>query len=170
MTLPDGLSNISSFLFKDCSKLTSVTLPSEISGIGESAFNDCSGLTAITIPDSVSVIGKSAFSGCSKITSIVIPDKVKDINANAFSNCTELTTVTIPNILNQEPNYNQKVGYSIGDSIFDGCAKLTSITYNGTKENWDTLKKHNLWSYNAGNFTLTCSDGTKLDKNGIVIN
>jgi len=44
-------------------KSTSITIPEGVTSIGEYAFRDCSGLTSITIPNSVTSIGSNAFSG-----------------------------------------------------------------------------------------------------------
>ena len=49
-----------------CSALTTVTLPDSLTAIGGWAFRDCShcSLTAVTLPDSLTSIGDYAFRGC----------------------------------------------------------------------------------------------------------
>jgi hypothetical protein len=108
---------------------TSVVIPDGVTSIGKEAFWHCSSLTSVTIPNSVTNIGRSAFCGCS-FTSITIPNGVTSIGEYAFSDCSSLTSVTIPNSVT-----------NIGDYIFDNCTSLVSITFEGTKEEWDAIDK-----------------------------
>ena len=141
-----AVTSISSWAFKGCTGLTSVTIPEGVTSIGYLAFFDCTGLTSITIPDSVTSIDGSAFSGCTKlsynaydnakylgnaqnpyvalikasdtsITSCTIHADTKVICGSAFSGCPSLTSVTIPDSVR-----------SIDDSAFSGCTGLTSVT------------------------------------------
>ncbi len=41
---------IPSYIFLDCTCLTSITLPNSVTSIGYEAFRGCSGLTSVTIP------------------------------------------------------------------------------------------------------------------------
>lgn len=66
----------------------------------------------------------------------------------AFYGCVGLTSITIPNSV-----------MSIGEQAFSGCTSLTSIQYNGTKEQWETIFKRDNWSSDTGNFVVHCSDG-----------
>ena len=43
---------------------TSVTIPNSVTSIGNYAFRDCSGLTSVSIPNSVTSIGNGAFQNC----------------------------------------------------------------------------------------------------------
>ncbi len=116
VSLPEGLSNIGTYTFYECSSLASITIPDSVTSIGDSAFFDCGSLTRITIPESVTNIGESAFSWCSSLTSITIPDGVTSINFGTFSGCSNLTSITIPDGVT-----------SIGGSAFSRCSSLTSI-------------------------------------------
>lgn len=62
---------IPSYIFKQCSVLTTVIIPNSVTSIGYSAFQGCSGLTSVTIPNNVTFIGGLAFQFCSGLTSIV---------------------------------------------------------------------------------------------------
>ena len=149
--------------FKDCRNLTSITIPNSVTSIGEEVFDGCDKLTSIIIeegnekydsrencnaiietetntliigchttiiPDGVTSIGEKAFYDCEKLTSIKIPNGVTTIESFAFCGCRKLTDVTIPNSVE-----------SIGTQAFDFCYSLTAINYEGTKAQWEKIKK-----------------------------
>ena len=116
-TIPDGVTSIGNYAFRDCTSLTSITLPDSVTSIGDAAFENCASLTSITIPDGVTSIGGSAFKYCTSLTSITIPGSVTSIGMQAFSGCTSLTSITIVDRVT-----------SIGDYAFEDCTSLTSIT------------------------------------------
>ena len=96
LTLPAGITEISSYAFSSCSGLTSLTLPAGITSIGDDAFYGCSGLTSITIPNGVTQIDKNAFGGCTGLTSLTLPANIKRIGESAFKNCSGLTSLNLP--------------------------------------------------------------------------
>ena len=53
VSLPDGLTSIGDYAFRQCSSLTSVTIPNSVTYIGDTAFLGCSGISSITIPGNV---------------------------------------------------------------------------------------------------------------------
>ena len=117
ITIPNGVTSIGNYTFKNCSGLTSITIPNGVTSIGNYTFLGCSGLTSITIPNGVTSIGNYTFQGCSGLTSITIPYGVTSIGEWAFSDCSSLTSVTIPN----------SVKY-IFECAFRACSALTSVT------------------------------------------
>jgi hypothetical protein len=147
--LPTGVKSIGDSAFQSCSVLESVNIPDGITEIGYSTFSSCEALTSISIPESVTSIGESAFFYCVSLASIEIPEGVTTIGYNAFALCTSLTSVTIPSsvtdiegdstggafyyctglksvTINMNPN-----GTKIGDSAFNYCDALTTVTFNG---------------------------------------
>ena len=78
-------------------KKTVYTIPDSVTSIVEYAFKDCSRLTSVTIPDSVTRMVNSAFEGCSRLTSVTIPSGVTSISARAFYNCDRLERIIIEN-------------------------------------------------------------------------
>ena len=117
LVIPNSVTTIGSFVFENCSGLSSVTIPNSVTSIGFCAFNGCSGLTSLTIPNSVTSIGGAAFQDCYGLTSVTIPNSVTSIEGGAFLECTGLTSVTIPNSVT-----------SLGGYAFHGCTGLTSVT------------------------------------------
>ena len=49
--------------------------------------------------------------------------------------------------------------YDIYRYAFKGCTSLTSITYSGTKEQWNRIEKGYGWAYDTGYFVVHCTDG-----------
>ena len=90
--LDEGIRNIGSWVFYNCTGLTEITLPSSLISIDAYAFNDCKGLTEIVIPDNVTDIGTFAFGSCSGITAVTMPGSVQSIESGAFG-CANLTDV-----------------------------------------------------------------------------
>jgi hypothetical protein len=73
-------------------KLTSITLPNSITSIGSYAFRECFKLTSITLPNSVTTIGDWAFARCHSLTSISVPDGCS-IGEGAFEDCPAAITI-----------------------------------------------------------------------------
>ena len=82
-----------SYVFSECTNLTTVIMQEGLKGIGTGWFSGCSNLTSVTIPRSVKTIRACAFENCASLKSIVIPRNVTDIGSYVFSGCTNLTEV-----------------------------------------------------------------------------
>ena len=117
LTIPSGVTSISTAAFSGCSGLTSLTIPSSVTSIGTHAFMGCSGLTSLTIPSGITSIGAYTFAECSGLTSLTIPSSVTSIDNFAFAYCRELISLTIPSSVT-----------SIGIEAFAECSGLTSLT------------------------------------------
>ena len=68
------------------------------------------------------------------------------IVANAFVGCSGLKNLTIAATVT-----------GIGDYAFDGCSDLT-ITFNGTRAQWDAMEKSENWATGCNGLTVRCSD------------
>ena len=151
-TIPNGVINIQSMAFWECSLLTGVTIPNSVTSIGERAFKACNSLTSIDIPNSVISIESGALTGCSNLTAINIAENnqlYSSVDGVLFNkNKTILMqyprgktgNYTIPNSVTNIGGYafGQCDGLtslnipnnviSIDASAFDGCGNLISVT------------------------------------------
>ena len=93
------------------------TIPNSVTHIQWYAFRNISSLTTITISDCVRSIGDSAFYGCSNLTTVTISDKIEYIDAYAFYSCNKLKSVycmaTEPPRLGDKAFYNNAYGRKI---------------------------------------------------------
>ncbi|MCR4646076.1 MAG: leucine-rich repeat protein [Oscillospiraceae bacterium] len=87
-------------LFKGCTALTDVTIPEGVSNISSGAFEGCTALKEIKLPESLSSISDEAFRGCTSLDNIVIPENFYTFGAYAFADCTSLTHIEFNNKMN----------------------------------------------------------------------
>jgi len=127
---------------------SSYTIHPDTRVIASRAFYNCASLTSIIIPDNVVTIGSFAFDGCISLTSITIGNGINTIDDSAFHDCRSLTSVTIGNGVNY-----------ISYRVFNNCKSLTEIHFNGTKEQWNAIRKQRTWDDRTGNYTIYCTDG-----------
>lgn len=131
VTIENGVTNIGSYAFRNCSGLTSVTIPDGVTNIGNSAFYNCSSLERVYITDIAAWCNIDFKSNSSNplcyaynfylngnlVTDLEIPSSVTSIGNYAFFWCSSLESVTIPDSVT-----------SIGDFAFSGCGSIASIT------------------------------------------
>ena len=72
LVLPEGITEIGTLVFADCSGLKCISIPNSMKVIGDSVFSDCTGLARIGIPNSVTEIGDYVFSGCTCLTELTV--------------------------------------------------------------------------------------------------
>jgi hypothetical protein len=120
--IEDGVENIGTNAFENCSNLESVTIGNGVKSIEMHAFSNCAGLATvefaegskletigmrafsvaglanINIPASVTSIGDSGFSLCSKLATVVFAEgsMLKTIGEDAFFYCGQLSSINIP--------------------------------------------------------------------------
>lgn len=130
VTIPDSVTFISDSAFAYCSSLTNISIPNSVTAIGSFAFEGCTKLESITLPSSLLTISEFLFYDCSQLTTIHIPDSVSSIRQYAFYNCGKLETIRIPVSVT-----------SIGSYAFDDCPSSMTVTYSGSKKQWDAITK-----------------------------
>lgn len=135
VTIPDSVTSIHDSAFAYCSSLTNISIPNSVTAIGSFAFEGCTKLESVTLPSSLLTISEFLFYDCSQLTTIHIPDSVSSIRTYAFYNCGKLETIRIPVSVT-----------SIGSYAFDDCPSSMTVTYSGSKKQWDAITKG---SYNG---------------------
>lgn len=125
--LRDGTIGIADWAFQQFTGLASVTIPNSVITIGDEAFLACSGLTSIDIPNSVTSIGFEVFAQCPALTSISVAsgNPIYDSRNNCNAIIETANNKLIAGCMNSViPNTVTR----IGNSAFQGCSGLTSIT------------------------------------------
>ena len=184
LILPNGVTHISPKAFYDYDYLTSVIIPDSVTEIGDSAFYGCIGLKSVTLGNGITTIKKYAFVSCNiksvyimdigawcnitglnylmgyrlndiklylqnqLVTELILPETVTSIQNSAFWHCNELTSITLPS------------GITSIKSMAFGCNNLTTITFNGTIEQWNAIEKEQHWNHGVPATEVVCSDGT----------
>lgn len=128
VTIPDSVTAILDRAFANCFQLTNISIPNSVTSIDFSAFEHCTSLKSITLPSSLRNISMFLFHNCSQLTTIQIPDSVLSIQDYAFGNCTRLETIRIPVSVT-----------SIGNLAFAGCPNSMTVTYSGSKKQWNKI-------------------------------
>lgn len=148
ITIPNSVSRINAYAFANCESLEEILIPDSVVRLDDGVFCDCFKLKYIRIGDSVEEIGSLAFAGCENLTHVTVGKSVKTIYDQAFYNCTKLTNITIPTSVTR-----------IGSSVFAWCDSLHEVTYEGTREQWEKIKKTDHWNSNSALKTVKCVDG-----------
>ena len=100
IVLPNSITSLGWFCFKNCSSLKSITLPDGITSLSNNCFEGCSGLTFITLPDNITSLGHDCFLGCSSLKSITLHDNITFLGRSCFSGCSSLKSITLPESIN----------------------------------------------------------------------
>ncbi len=162
--IPYGITRISGgTTFYGRVNLISITVPKSVTYIESSAFCGCNNLTSMTIPfvgvsrdnSTYSYFGVIFGSDGHYTNDDYVPASLKtvtitdgtQIRKEAFYGCNYLESITIPISLE-----------SIGENAFSGCTNLTSITYEGTTSQWDSITKGKNWDESTGSYTIHCNN------------
>lgn len=136
--LPDGLTSIGKYAFKNCGKITDVTLPRGLRSIGFEAFSGCTALKdmhysgdlaswcAIDFDCSPLESVERFYVNGAIVTEVVIPAGVTELRVGAFSKCAAFTSMVIPAGVT-----------SIEENALGGCSGLEylSIPFVGVNNN-----------------------------------
>jgi serine/threonine protein kinase len=138
IAIPDGVSSIGGWAFRNCASLTKVTIPKSVISIGSKAFQRTPKLIEITVdaanPAYSSEDGivfnkeKTSLVFCpgGKGGNYLIPKSVSSIADFAFVECT-LTGVTIP------------AGITLIGNQFSGSSDLTEVAVDGANPAFSTM-------------------------------
>jgi len=140
VVIPNGVTSINAYTFKNCENLIVVKISDSVVSLGTSAFYGCTNLKDITIGNNVTSIGDSTFSSCRSLTNIVIPNSVTRIGNYAFEYCTSLKHIVIPDSVTYLGYYafsdctamtSAVIGNNVPELssyVFGDCSSLKSVT------------------------------------------
>lgn len=152
LVIPDGVTSIRSYAFRNCVNLTSATIPNSVTSISGNAFYHCWKMKKVVI-DSHAIVSRNYVRASSQdyessieymfgsqVKEYVLGESVTSVGQYAFAACYGLTTMTIGNhvetigegaFCGNSSLTSLIIGSSvinIGDIAFEGCYGLTSIT------------------------------------------
>ena len=169
IVLPESVNYIGDLVFSSCKNLHSVTLPSRVEHFGSAVFEWCQSLKSVKLPEGIETLTQTFFS-CTALTEIYIPegtkslsltfqccdalrevhlpDSIEIIDSGAFDICHSLERITIPSGVK-----------FIGSGAFYQCSKLTDVSFDGSKAEWDAIEKEYPWVKFSAFDKIRCSDG-----------
>ena len=132
VSLPEYVTEIEDYAFKDCADLIEVIIPSSVRSIGFGAFNRCNKVTSMTIPfvgNNASALtnkhlgymfGANNYSDNYKFVSnqletVIITDELV-IGEGAFNYCKSILNIVLPNTIKE-----------VGADAFVECTGLTDM-------------------------------------------
>ena len=96
-TVPDSIKTINDQAFLGAN-LTNITIPNSVSTMGKYTFKDCKNLTTINLPENIDTISRGMFQRCESLKNLKIPKSVKKIDGKdldwqpqPFYGCDNLT-------------------------------------------------------------------------------
>lgn len=94
--IPDTVTAVNAYAFKNCTKLKSIVVGDNVKTLSQWAFYGCSNLNEITIPVSVTSIGKGVFADCNKLTDVhYVGTEEEWLRISIGENNTQLDNATI---------------------------------------------------------------------------
>ena len=146
VVLPEGMSEINSYMFQNATSLEKVVLPSTLKYIGNYAFDGCTALKTVELPEGFREIGTYAFRN-SGIETITIPASVETLGSYVFFGTESLQTVNFAagskvtefgtSAFNGSALSEIKLPDSLvklNTSAFENCVNLTTIELPATLE------------------------------------
>ena len=156
VSIPDSVTEIGHYAFRNCRNLVSVEIPESVINIGHHAFAGCwslkeiklpshlkelskyllenSKVESIDIPSEVESIGEGAFLGCDALALVKITGKLKSIGWHAFKDCTALKDKSF-----MEKMEYQFVKHNFDSSWYDALAKCVENDGDTTKFDNDVV-------------------------------
>lgn len=125
-TVPESVTRIEAYAFKNCKNLENITIGDNVNEICNNAFENCSKLKSISLTN-VEYIDSYMFKNCTSLVNVDLGNAVY-IYDGVFYGCKSLETVTIPASVR-----------SIYNSIFAFCDSLKSINVEDGNINFHTV-------------------------------
>ena len=183
VVVQEGITKLGNALFYRCQNMQTISLPTTLTELGYRTFaqgsgeyQSCGGLTELTLPSGMQKLGGNALRQ-TNITELIIPARVSVIEDYFLSKCTKLKTVRAESSVLGSFMFVQCTALesltistnckTFGSNMLTYCESLTTITYEGTKEQWNAITKPTNWmtsdakaNYHNGYLQrINCVDG-----------
>ena len=150
VVIPDGVTEIESSAFYDCTKLETIVIPQSVNKIGACCFVNCEKLKSVELPQGITEIHNYTFSGCKSLTSLIIPDSVTKICTGIVGDCISLESLKIGSGVKEIEKKWQ----------FDNCPSLKKIVLADDLEKIDS----GLFDALSQDYEIICTEGSKIFK------
>ncbi|MBQ4088027.1 MAG: leucine-rich repeat domain-containing protein [Clostridia bacterium] len=133
LTIPDSVTSIGSYAFRNCTSLATITIPDSVTSIGDDAFYNCDSLVTVTIGKGVTMIPEKAFYGCGNLQSVCLPAELLYIRNDAFNSCPNIQTVFYTGTeaeWNSVLKYNRNENLTNADIIYQAEQKTYRFVTN----------------------------------------
>ena len=168
--LPNTVTVIERYIFKDADLLEKITLPNSLEQIGASAFEECDKLVQVEFVGGGTAslyIGDNAFYNCRQLDNLNINDRVTYIGENAFYDCANLKSLsfdvrsgspkalTIGRLAFANTDVTGDITLprgltTIANMAFLNCYNLTNVTLPTTVSKIGTYKNIRVYDVNRG--------------------
>ncbi len=160
VTIEDGITNIGSYAFKDCSHLTSATIGNGITSISSSMFNDCIYLTSITMGNGITSIGDRAFYYCNKLKTVNYAGTQTQWNTIVVGDGNSILTSAekIYECNSERPYYSSGTCGTALSYVLYTDGEL-SITGTGAMKNWSSFSSVPWYNKSSSVNSVTIGNG-----------
>ena len=164
--IPNSITKISDYAFRQCIGLKSITIPNSVLSIGSWAFGNCRNLSSITVGNSLESIGENAFTNCYNLKNVMWNAKSCsdfDGSSRPFNGINSINSITFGNSVEKIPDYlcygliglksitiGTSVAY-IGYDSFHYCPGIGSINIDSSNVNYDSRDNCNAIIETASN-------------------
>jgi len=168
VTFPETVETVGAYAFENCTSLIDVQMGDGVKTINTCAFHGCTSLKEIELSESLTVLANDVFHSDSSLREITIPAGVTVLNGGTFHGCTGLTKVTLPEGLTTIyayafENCSGLTSITLPDSIttMSGNAFLNCTSLANVNIPKNLTKVLNRYNENSGNYTVTPFAGCK---------
>ena len=150
LVIDESVTSIGEGAFLYCDNFDEITIPDSVTSfVGQNIFNNCTNLKNVKLSNNLTSIPSNTFGDCTSLTKIDIPEGVTIIADHSFQGCTSLIRIDIP----------EGVTRIYPGAIAD-CTSLSTITFEGTVEQWNAITFDSNWNANVPATEVVCSNGT----------
>lgn len=133
VTIPYGIKELNSNIFKGKKKIRMISVPNTIKSLPDNLFTGLSSLEAVVLPNSITEIPDGFVKNCNNLK-LVLGSSINKINDHAFENT---SLISVKRLGNGHFTY-------IGEAAFKNCKYLTYLDLSNTQINDGALEGTNV--------------------------